>query len=114
MATLRYKTGCVVFIAVIFAACGSPRSEETLVSTDSAQARPPVVARFDCDTLALTATFHEDRVVIELPERALTLPQVVSGSGARYSNGGATFWNNGREATVEMTGRGCALRWLAC
>jgi putative lipoprotein len=105
VASLGCKTGCVVFIAVVFAACGSSRSEETPVSKEPAQATPPVVARFDCDTLALTATFHEDRVVIELPERALTLPQVVSGSGARYSNGGATFWNQGREATFEMKGR---------
>jgi putative lipoprotein len=105
VATFRYNTGGVVFIAVIFAACGSSRSAETPVSKETAQAKPPVVASFDCDTLALTATFHEDRVVIELPERALTLPQVVSGSGARYSNGATTFWNKGRDATYEVKGR---------
>ena len=75
------------------------------MSKQATPSQPPTVARFDCDTLALTATFHDDRVVIELPERALTLPQVVSGSGARYSNGVVTFWNKGREATFEMTGR---------
>ena len=64
------------------------------------------MARFDCDTLALTATFHEDRVVIEVPaQRPLTLPHVVSASGARYSNGTDTFWNKGREATFERHGR---------
>lgn len=107
MASLRYKAGCVVFTAAIFAACGSPsRSAEAPAPQvkETTPSKQPIVARFDCDTLALTATFHEDRVVIELPERALTLPQVVSGSGARYSNGGATFWNKGREATFEMKG----------
>ena len=64
-----------------------------------------MAARFDCDTLALTATFHEDRVVIELPERSITLPHVVSASGARYSDGPVTFWNKGREASFEMDGR---------
>jgi putative lipoprotein len=75
------------------------------MSKQATSSQPPIVARFDCDTLALTATFHDDRVVIELPERTLTLAQVLSGSGARYSNGGATFWNKGREATFEMKGR---------
>jgi putative lipoprotein len=61
--------------------------------------------RFDCDTLALTATFRDDGVTIEVPQqRALTLPHVASASGARYSNGTETFWNKGREATFEWHG----------
>jgi uncharacterized membrane protein len=87
--------------------CGSsaPSADET-PSTQAASSKPPIVARFDCDTLALTATFHEDHAVIEVPEqRALTLPHVVSASGARYSNGPDTFWNKGREATFERHGR---------
>jgi putative lipoprotein len=92
--------------------CGSsvPPPEATsqqapVASKPAASSRPATVARFDCDTLALTATFHEDRVVIEVPEqRALTLPHVVSASGARYSDGAATFWNKGREATFERHG----------
>jgi putative lipoprotein len=95
-----------VFTAAIFAACGSSsRSAEPTVSKQAPASDPPIVARFDCDTLALTATFHEDRVVIELPERALTLPHAVSASGARYTNGEVTFWNKGREATFEVNGR---------
>jgi putative lipoprotein len=88
---------------MVFAACGSSsRSAETTRSEEAAQSKAPIVARFDCDTLALTATFHQDHVVIEVPDqRALTLPQVVSASGARYSNGPETFWNKGREATFE-------------
>ena len=35
----------------------------------------------------------------------MTLPHVVSASGARYSNGAGTFWNKGREATFELNGR---------
>jgi putative lipoprotein len=40
-----------------------------------------------------------------MPERALTLPHVEAASGARYSNGAVTFWNKGREASLEMSGR---------
>jgi putative lipoprotein len=103
---LRYKVGGVVFAAVVLAACGSPRSADISEPKDAQPSTPPIVARFDCDTLALTATFHEDRVVIEVPEqRALTLPHVASASGARYSNGSDTFWGKGREATFERHGR---------
>jgi len=91
---------------VVFASCSSsPRSADVARSQDAASSKAPIVARFDCDTLALTATFHDDRVVLELPTRVVTLPHVVSASGARYSNGSATFWNKGREATLELNGR---------
>jgi putative lipoprotein len=93
---------------LIFVGCGtSPRSAEVEELKQTTPSTPPIVARFDCDTLALTATFHSNDVVIEMPERtvAMTLPQVVSASGARYSDGASTFWNNGREATFELNGR---------
>jgi len=101
-----------VFVAVLAVACGAaPQSSDSApvagsVVKEPAATKPPIVARFDCDTLALTATFHEDRVVIEVPEqRPLTLPHTVSASGARYSDGTGTFWNKGREATFERHGR---------
>ena len=34
--------------------------------------------------------------------RDLRLPHVISGSGARYSDGKTTFWNKGRSALVEV------------
>jgi putative lipoprotein len=102
----RSRVACVATFAVWFAACGSsPQSADVTASKAAAPSKSPITARFDCDTLALTAIFHEDRVVIELPERSLTLPHVVSGSGARYSDGAITFWNKGREATFENEGR---------
>jgi putative lipoprotein len=92
--------------AVLLAACQStPPSAEAPTAKETTPEKHPIEARFDCDTLALMATFHNDRVVIELPERSLTLPHVVSGSGASYSDGRVTFWNKGREATFEMDGR---------
>jgi len=99
--------GSLIVGVMVGAGCGSSApSADVPASTQAAPSKPPIVARFDCDTLALTATFHEDHVVIEVPEqRALTLPHVVSASGARYSNGPTTFWNKGREATFEWHGR---------
>ena len=98
--------GAVIVGALVCAGCGSStQSVESTASKNTASSKPPITASFDCDTLALTAVFHEDRVVIELPERSLTLPHVVSASGARYSDGPVTFWNKGREATFELDGR---------
>ena len=99
-------------VAVVSVACGNAPQSSGSGSANGATAdeaaaatKPPIVARFDCDTLALTATFHEDRVVIEVPEqRPLTLPHAESASGARYSDGTDTFWTKGREARFEHHG----------
>ena len=95
---------------LMLAGCGSsaspPQETATPAKEPAAPSKAPIVARFDCDTLALTATFHDDRVVIEVPEqRPLTLPHAVAASGAQYSDGTNTFWNKGREATFERHGR---------
>ena len=44
------------------------------------------------------AQFHlpDDQFVnVRFAGRELRLPHVISGSGARYSDGKTTFWNNG-------------------
>jgi putative lipoprotein len=61
--------------------------------------------RFDCDTLAVAASFYPDRVVLELPQGPMTLLQTESASGVRYSSAKATFWNKGRDATLTIAGR---------
>jgi uncharacterized membrane protein len=51
------------------------------------------------------ATFHGDRVELQLPGRTLTLPRVIAASGARFSDGSNTFWNKRNDATFELDGR---------
>ena len=69
------------------------------------------VAAFKCDELEFIAKFtNTDKVEILLAGRTLTLPHVISGSGARYSDGSTTFWGKGNEALFEMNGisyQGC-------
>ena len=103
----RFKASCFVVAALVLAACeSSSPSADVKPSNPAPTSNPTAIIRFDCDTLALTATFHDDHVLIEVPEqRALTLPRAVSASGARYGNGSTTFWNKGREATLERHGR---------
>lgn len=69
-------------------------------------AAPPVNAGFayKCKDLEFIAKFETDKVQILLPGRTLMLPQVISGSGARYSDGSVTFWSKGDNALFEMNG----------
>jgi membrane-bound inhibitor of C-type lysozyme len=41
-------------------------------------------------------------VNVRFAGRELRLPHVISGSGARYSDGKTTFWNRGRSVFVEV------------
>lgn len=68
---------------------------------------PPAVntgMAFKCDELEFIAKFAANQVQILLAGRTLTLPHVVSGSGARYSDGNNTFWNKGNTALLELNG----------
>lgn len=74
-----------------------------------------VEARFSCDGgRSIVAIFSEREAHLVLSDgRELTIPQTVSGSGARYANENETFvfWNKGDSATIEeagtMTYTGC-------
>jgi membrane-bound inhibitor of C-type lysozyme len=61
---------------------------------------------FRCpDGQAVMAQFQlpEDQFVnVRFAGRELRLPHVISGSGARYSDGKTTFWNKGRSVLVEV------------
>ena len=52
-----------------------------------------VIARFEP---------QDDFVNMRFEDRDLRLPHVISGSGARYSDGKTTLWNKGRSALVEV------------
>jgi membrane-bound inhibitor of C-type lysozyme len=57
---------------------------------------------YDCGSdFKFTARFRDNQVILDLPSETLTLPQVISASGARFSNEAVTFWEKGREASLE-------------
>ena len=97
-------TGIVFGVAAIFAV---PAIAEAPVST----------AVFKCtDGKFIGARFFADKVDLELSDgRSMELPQVISGSGARYANQDESFvfWNKGNTAFVTegsdetMTYEGC-------
>lgn len=75
------------------------------VSPAYAQDEKPVnTATFVCaDDKSIVAKFYPDDVALTLSDgRDLSLPQVISGSGARYANADESivFWNKGNTAFV--------------
>ncbi len=73
---------------------------------------PPDEAAF-----TFSVTTGPGEVGLVLPERfggrSLVLPQVRAGGGARFEEGGVTFWNKGDEALLQVDGRtfeGCVVR----
>lgn len=67
---------------------------------------PPVIrSSFVCDDgRDLEVSFYTEeptRVVIVAGRRTIDLPQTMSASGARYSDGVTTFWNKGDQALFE-------------
>jgi membrane-bound inhibitor of C-type lysozyme len=63
---------------------------------------------FRCpDGQTVLAQFQpQDQFVnVRFAGRELRLPHVISGSGARYSDGKTTFWNKGRSVLMEVDDR---------
>ncbi len=77
-----------------------------LVVPASFSADTTQVARFTYDFFGLRfdVEFVDDAAVLYLPSGPLKLPQVISGSGARYSDGETTFWIKGDDAYMEING----------
>lgn len=60
---------------------------------------------YTCSDYRFTARFEPEAAVLTLPDRELRLPQAISASGARYSDGVTTFWIKGDQATLEIDGK---------
>ena len=59
---------------------------------------------FLCDGLGPVPTrFGDEEVELTLPDGDVALPQLPSGSGARYGNRTIEFWNKGDDATLTRT-----------
>ncbi len=75
-----------------------------LMSTPALAETPIAVAAFKCAKgKSIDATFYADKVDLKLSDgRTMKLPQVMSGSGARYANENESFvfWNKGDTAFV--------------
>jgi membrane-bound inhibitor of C-type lysozyme len=75
-----------------------------LAAAASAAETPIASVTFKCEGgKAIDATFYPDSVDLTLTDgRSMELPQVISGSGARYANADESFvfWNKGDTAFI--------------
>ena len=91
-----------------------------LLTLPALAATPVATATFKCQGgKSIEATFYASSVSLTLSDgRSLTVPQAMSGSGARYANKDETFvfWNKGDTAFVtegedgKETYSGCATK----
>jgi len=90
-----------LFIAsTALAACATP-------ANDPEPAAAPVAGNhvYTCpDGLRLAARVIGDSVRLTLPDRNVTLPQVIAASGVRYEAENVLFWTKGLEARLEVDG----------
>ena len=82
----------IVVASILLTACsgfGPKTSVETL--------------HYQCGTLPLTVTVNHRPAEVKflLDGERLQLPEVVSASGSKYSNGRYTFWSKGEQAFVQ-------------
>jgi len=79
-----------------------PETGKTYDST-----KPITTVVFDCDSGNLAAIrFWNDRCrltgMLRNQNLDFTLPQVISGSGARYTDGKIVVWNKGNEVFIDL------------
>ena len=64
---------------------------------------PAETFHYDCGGYTFAVAFHGDTAAVELPTgQVLQLPLAISASGARYSDGRATYWEHQGTARLEL------------
>ena len=97
------QTWTLLLAALLFG-LGASAAMSTESSTPAPADEPIATAIYRCDgDKGIDATYYPDSVDLTLTDgRNLVLPQVISGSGARYANEDEsfTFWNKGDTAFI--------------
>lgn len=98
---IRFARFAVLGIVLLM---GAPALAEDASAEDPSAEDPIAQAVFKCaEGKSIDAAFYADKVDLTLSDgRSLELPQVISGSGARYANADESFvfWNKGDTAFV--------------
>jgi len=90
---------------------GGVRVRLAPLGPEATRLTPDGLARFDCDggfgfiiaPIASNAGASE-AIDLVLPDRRQRLPRVPAASGVRYTAGGISVWNKGREAILDLDG----------
>lgn len=78
-----------------------------LVAISATQIHAQTFVGYSCDdgTAVSAAFFKGEPMRMQVDGKALTLPQRLSGSGARYAKAGVSFWVKGQEARLKRPKR---------
>lgn len=107
------RYACISILGVAAAAHGcSPEQAEEAASE---QVKPASTFVYECDDgYGFVARIQGETAWVFLPETTAALPHVPAGAGARYSEGGITYWSKGEGALLEVAGAehvACANNW---
>ena len=103
----KYRFMILLALVAIIATGCAPLFTTPPATTSEAPPSNTIDATFVCpDGTSLDTTFDNTAhtVTVALPDGTVTLPQVESADGGKYSDGTTTFWNKGDEAMVEVNG----------
>ncbi|MEM7443363.1 MAG: MliC family protein [Pseudomonadota bacterium] len=99
-----------VAVSLGLAACASqsttlPTAEQEEAineGVEAADASNQPTVTWDCDGQMIPVRFMDASVLVEFPDGvAVTLPQAISGSGVRYTDGTYLFWEHQGTARIE-------------
>lgn len=93
------KSGLAIIPIILLSACCYESIQGTEIHSEL-QDNQAITFVYDCDEYSFTARIEGQQVWLFLPGKTINLPNVVSASGAKYSDGGTVFWNKGEEALL--------------
>lgn len=88
------KSGLAIILTIFLLACAN----ELVLGTKLhpvLQDRQTETLVYECGDYSFTARIEGEHAWLFLPEETVSLPHVISASGAKYSNGETIFWNKG-------------------
>lgn len=98
---LRRARLVALSITAAAVACAPDSEEET--ASERVEAATTMV--YECDDgYQFVARVQGETAWVFLPETTAALPHVPAASGARYSEGGITYWSQGEGALLEVAG----------
>ena len=96
-----FRSGLVIIPIIILSACSNNPVQDTKSLPELPNDQPETFV-YQCDDYRFTARIEGEQVWLFLPGETINLPHVASGSGAKYSDGEAMFWNKGEEAMLTL------------
>jgi membrane-bound inhibitor of C-type lysozyme len=91
LVVLELRAGATAATLVSLIGCSQPAATESKWLSFACPDGQIVAARFEP---------KDDAANVRFADHEYRLPHVISGSGARYSDGVTTFWNKGRSAMI--------------